>query len=147
MKTCTVTGWLLVSLIILVTSCQKDEAGQWKGNYMATVRYRLYNYADTTTPVKDTTYKLVLLTVSKSDSSTRNDTKVDITFYSATSNITSMVNIPVNDGKINYYTSGKGVPFIRTWKGDFTNDSLNLIYREEDTIMYISNWDIKAVKR
>jgi hypothetical protein len=90
---------------------------------------------------------MVLLTVNKSDGSSRKNAIVDITFYSAHVNLTSMNHLPVNDGKINYYTTDSGVPFVRTWKGYFTDDSLNLLYREEDTIMYISQWDIKAIKK
>lgn len=147
MKTLSFYSLLLIAAAIYFTSCKKDTIAQWSGNYMATVRYQLYNYADTTTPVKDTTYKMVLLTVSKSSGSTRKKAIADITFYSAHINLTSMNNLPVNDGSINYYTTDNGVPFVRTWNGSFSNDSLHLIYREEDTIMYIANWDIKAVKK
>jgi len=147
MKTLNNYSLLLLAVAICFISCKKDKATQWSGNYMATVRYQLYNYSDTTTPIKDTTYKMVLLTVNKSDGSSRKNAIVDITFYSAHVNLTSMNHLPVNDGKINYYTTDSGVPFVRTWKGDFTDDSLNLLYREEDTIMYISQWDIKAIKK
>lgn len=146
MKTRTVIGLLLV-LAIFYTSCKKDIDAQWGGNYMATVRYRLYDYPDTITPVKDTTYKMVLLTVGKSAGSSRKNAAVDVTLYSAYVNLSSMNNLPVSDGKINYSTSDSAQAFVRTWTGNFTNDSLNLSYREEDTLMYVSDWDIKAVKK
>jgi len=133
-------------LSVLATSCEKDIAAKVLGTYKGTVRFKQYRYPDGVTPIKDTLFMDVLITVSQSESSKRKASKINLSFNTNQFHVTPTSDIPIIDGYVKHYTSEKGAAISNNWDGSIKEDSLKLIYKSADHIKYVQEYIFEAKK-
>jgi len=134
-------------LPFLFLSCKKDVDREIKGTYKGTAHLKIFRYPDVINPVTDTLFTDLMIHVSQSESSKRNNVKLNLSFTPDQLQMVPLQNVPVSNGIINYYTSERGVTTSIQWRGTITPDSLNLIYRREDNIKFVREYHFKTDKR
>ncbi len=146
LKNALVLSSFCILLSVLALSCEKDIAAKVAGKYTGTVRYKQYRYPDELTPIKDTLFTDVLITVSQSENSKRKASKINLSFNTNQFYVTPTNDIVIKDGQVNYYTSERGVTVSNQWDGSVKEDSLKLIYKREDHIKFVSEYIFEAKK-